>query len=135
MTKDNQPSKGAVRANLEPGTDPKGPAETPAASIATEGVNRAEPGAPLTVTPPEGAAPVSPEAPREEPARSEPKPRYTVAEGRSITSLKGILDAGGEVRAEYFAAAGGEGMKARQEESLQALVAAGAVVDNYPASQ
>lgn len=130
--KDNQQTpKGAVRANPESG----GATETPAANITTEVVNRAEVGAPLTVTTPEGATPDSTEAPVEAPPPSEPKPRYTVAEGRSITSLKGIIDAGGEVRHQYFFAPEGDKREAQQKAALQALVAAGVVVDNHAASK
>lgn len=74
-------------------------------------------------------APVTTEAP--EPGRhsttlppAPPKPvvvRHIVAKGRSVTSERGILDQGTEVKASDFGAAG--------EESLTTLVAKGIVIE------
>lgn len=66
------------------------------------------------------------EKPKEAKA-AKPKPAYEVAPGKALTTARGIVSAGQEVRARDFTRSGDEEVGAKQ---LRNLVAKGYVVDN-----
>lgn len=130
----SNPNKGAVRA--EQGAGSAGaPNSDPDANAAAEAKAKADAEAEA-----KDKAKALAEAEAAEKAKAKadapPLPEYVVAPGKSITSLRGILDEGAEVRVvDFYASGSGDAQRAEQQAALDHLVKAGVVIHNQKAAQ